>query len=157
MCGCFAKHCQSPGTGAASPAPPGMLSGARHIHSIACACIHAPLLPFLLCPSRARLRGVIKEHILAPLHPGSSRGSEPTCVEGIHLKVYASLVVYIKPNLFRSSSSDMLAEALRACLSGRLLGRSLPLIAMSLSLLDTKEGRRDWDCISRSKLHTTWS
>lgn len=100
------------------------------------------------CQARACPGGSLGSSSALPTHPrSSSGGSEARGTEGINLKVYTPRVVYIKPNLFRASSSDMLAAALRACLSAGLLGRSLPLIAMSLSLLGTAGGRRERDYI----------
>lgn len=94
------------------------------------------------CQARACPGGSLGSSSALPTRPrSSSGGSEARGTEGINLKVYTLRVVYIKPDLFRASSSDMLAAALRACLSAGLLGRSLPLIAMSLSLLGTAGGR----------------
>lgn len=68
---------------------------------------------------------------LSPEQPGfGSTGNRADKFE-----VRTTRCVYINPNLFRMSSSDTLVAASRACLSARLLGRSLPLIAVSLSLL----------------------
>lgn len=96
-------------------------------------------------PGADMAQELVRELLSAPICPHSSRGSEATGIEGINFKVYTPHAVYTKPNLFRASSSDMLAAALRVCLSARLLGRSLPLIAMSLSLLGTTGGWRERD------------
>lgn len=86
--------------------------------------------------------------LVPPAHPGFSLGSSSVLPLSPQQPGFASTrnrkdkfeahtthSVYINPNLFRMSSSDTLVAALRACLSARLLGRSLPLIAVSLSLL----------------------
>lgn len=124
-----------------------------------CGCKGGCLAPAAGSPSSPRWQGLpgpdmprylVRELISTPIHPHSSRGSEAMGIEGINLKVYTPHIVYIKPNLFRASSSDMLAAVLRARLSAGLLGTSLPLIAMSLSLLGTTGGRREQDYLVSS-------